>query len=42
MLKDLLYKQGDALNKKVEKRVVTLTQFELKWFHNIPAEIEND
>jgi len=42
VLKELLYKQGDAVNKKVEKRIVTLTQFELKWFHDDPEELRAD
>ena len=42
MLKQCLYKQGDSVNKKVEERVVTLSQFELKWFHNREDEIRDD
>lgn len=42
VLKQCLYKQGDSVNKKVEKRVVTLSQFELKWYHNNETEIKND
>ena len=34
VLKECLYKQGDAINKNVSKRLCSLTQFSLKWYHN--------
>lgn len=42
VLKEILYKQGDALNKSVSKRLCSLTQFTLKWYHNDVKEFEED
>lgn len=42
VLKEVLYKQGDALNKSVSKRLCSLTQFTLKWYHNDQKEFEED
>lgn len=42
VLKDRLFKQGKAINKNVEKRLVTLTQYELKWYHDDEVEFANN
>ena len=42
ILKDKLYKQGDAVNKNVQPRIVSLTQQCLKWYHNNEHEFEID
>lgn len=42
VLKDKLYKQGDAVNKNIELRIVSLNQYCLKWFHDNEREFEID
>ena len=42
VLKDRLFKQGKSINKNVEKRLVTLTQYELKWYHDDEVEFINN
>ena len=42
VLKEVLYKQGDALNKNVAPRICSLTQFTLKWYHNDQREFDED
>ena len=39
-MKDFLYKQGDAINKKVEKRICSLTKFNFKWYHDDEEEFK--
>ena len=34
IIKEMIYKQGDAVNKKTSKRLVTLDANKLQWFHN--------
>ena len=34
LLKEYLHKQGDALNKKTEQRLCTLSAKELCWYHD--------
>ena len=34
ILKDYLYKQGEALNRKTERRLVTMSAKELCWYHD--------
>ena len=33
-MRDVLYKQGKAMNKNTQPRIVTLTSREIKWFHD--------
>ena len=34
IIKEMIYKQGDAVNKKTSKRLVSLDSTKLQWFHN--------
>lgn len=40
ILKDYLYKQGESLNRKTERRLVAMTAKELCWYHD-EAELED-
>ena len=42
VLKEHAYKQGNQVNQKVSKRILTLTQFELRWYHDNDIEFAND